>query len=534
MKLWRSRWCRVALLPTLVGATAVAGPLARADIGTELPLIIDVSTPAAGQCDGALHGTTAVYFPPGVPAHADVEWRILGGGQPIRTGITPVNSDVMTVGFDIRQDELPADGRLRVDARARVPGGAVGGYGKPWNLRVSRECRPLHVVSAGDSVTWGQGLGLDRTFADLTAEALGTQTGRTARLHDYSVSGAALDAPVLHADTEDAGCPVDAKTTDETRTDRLPDVFCQLEQAGAEARAGGYPVDLVLLDGCINDLDPLFGIPVGVTPGTKDVTAAVQRECAGVGAEADNPAVHVPYFSGAKLGYGGRGMRAAIEKAHNLPGSPKVLVSNYFHGEDAPGAPEALRARWSEFIRVSAETFRQAAQQANSAAGEVYAVAADGLVSRDGGDHGPWMNPLGDEEVSLRLLACPHIEAPPQCRTAAVSHTDVDGAREYAKTFLLNPVVREWFGGGGPLGDGFTVSKTSGPAGTTVEFDGAPAGGAIRQYDWYFGDGAHASTDGPTIAHAYRDPGPNLPRLVVTDMTGRRAMYELEEPIVIG
>lgn len=144
------------------------------------------------------------------------------------------------------------------------------------------------------------------------------------------------------------------------------------------------------------------------------------------------------------------------------------------------------------------------------------------------------MNPLGDEEVSLRLLACPHIEAPPQCRTAAVSHADVDGAREFAKTFLLNPAVREWFGGGGPSGSGFTVSKTTGPAGTTVEFDGAPAGGAIRQYDWYFGDGAHATTDGPEVAHAYRDPGPNLPRLVVTDMTGRRAMYELQEPIVIG
>ncbi|MFF2553232.1 PKD domain-containing protein [Nocardia sp. NPDC058058] len=533
MKLWRSRWLRAAVLPVLVGATAAAGPVARADVIPELPLIIDVSTPADGQCAGPLHGTTAVYFPTGVPAHADVEWRILGGGQPIRTGIIPMNSDVMTIGFDIGQDELPADGRLRVDARARVPGGAASGYGKPWNLRVGRECRPLHVVSAGDAVTWGQGLDLDRTFAGLTAQTLGDQTGRATRLHDYSVSGAALDAPGLHTGAGDASCPLDTKTADESGANELPDVFCQLEQAGAEARAHGYPVDLVLLDGCINDLDPVFGIPVGVTPGTRDLTAAVRRECGGLGAEAVNPAAGVPYFSGAKLGYGGRGMRAAIEKAHALPGNPKVLVSNYFHGADAPGVPEVLRARWSEFVRASAEAFRQAAAQANAVAGEAYAVAADGLASQDG-DRKLWMNPLGDEEISLRLLACPQLtDVPPQCRATAIAHADPDGAREYARAFLLNPAMREWFGGGGPSGDGFTVSRTAGPAGTMVDFDAEPAGGAIRQYDWYFGDGAHIVTKGTAVSHAYTDPGPNLPRLLVTDMTGRQSVYELGEPIVI-
>ncbi|WP_327143253.1 PKD domain-containing protein [Nocardia sp. NBC_01327] len=539
MKLWRSRWWRAALLPALVGATAVSGPVAQADANSDYPLIIDVSTPADGQCAGTkgaehagLHGTTAVYIPPGVPAHSDVEWRILGGGQPIRSGIAPVNSDVVTVGFDIPQDELPADGRLRVDARSRIAGGAVGGYGKPWNLRVSRDCRPLHVVSVGDSVTWGQGLDLDRKFGDLTTETLGTQTGRVTRLHDYSVSGAALDAPSLHSDN--AHCPAANAGGGE-----LPDVFCQLEEAGGEARDRGYQVDLVLLDGCINDLDPIFGIPVGLTPGSQDLTAAVRRECGGAGAEPVNPAANVPYFSSSKLGYGGRGMQDAIEKAHALPGSPKVLVSNYFYGDAAPGTPQGVQQRWSEFVRTSAEAFRTAADRANTAAGETFAVAADGLFGQDGGAVGNdpklWMNPLGDEEISLRLLACPpHSDQAPQCGKAVAGHADVEGARQYAKTFLLNPRVREWFGGGGPLGDGFTVSRTAGPSGSTVDFDATPAGGAIRQYEWYFGDGVHLTTNGPTASHAYADTGPNLPRLVVTDMTGHRSMYELNEPIVIG
>ncbi|WP_157574355.1 PKD domain-containing protein [Nocardia jejuensis] len=492
-------------------------------------MIIDVSTPADNGCNGPLRGTTAVYFPPGVPARADVEWRILAGEQPIRTGIAPVNSDVVTIGFDLRNDELPPDGLLRVDARARSSGGTVGEYGKPWNFRVSRDCRPLHVVSVGDSVMWGQGLDGDRKFAHLTADALTRQTGRTAQVHDYSASGAALDAPEMHPTGDDSLCAEGEGTT--------PDVFCQLARAGSEAASGGYDVDLVLLDGCINDLDPLFGIPVGVTPGTQDLTAAVRRECAGLGAEPVNPAANLPYFSGAKLGYGGRGMQAAIGKAHALPGGPKVMVANYFYGFETDNMPETLLQRWSEFVRSSAEVFRQAAMAANSVAGEQFAVAADGLFAQGGkpGDAELWMNPLGNEAASLRLLACPQLsELPPQCRTVAAGDPDVEGARRYADAFLMNPKVREWFGDGGPADGGFSVSSSTAAVGKDVSFDAAQAGGAIRHYEWYFGDGEREITTEPVVSHAYSGRGPNLPRLVVTDMTGRRSLYELDHPITVG
>ncbi|MFE3697089.1 PKD domain-containing protein [Nocardia tengchongensis] len=554
VKLWRSRRCPAALLPALAGAIAVAGvvaqagqPLpARAEPSSDLPLVIDVSAPQDGQCTGPLRGTTAVYFPPGVGSHAEVEWRILGGGQPIRSGITVVQNDVMTVGFDIRHDELPADGLLRVDARARVPGGEVGGYGKPWNFRVNRDCRPLHVVSVGDSVLWGQsvlgGVSQDRKhrFATVFADALGARTARGATLHDYTASGAALDAPAEHPSGK---CP---------GGDATLDVFCQLAKATADATANGYPVDLVLLDGCLNDLDPVFGIPVGITPGTQDLAAAVHRECGGVGADAVNPAAAVPYFSGAALGYGGRGMRDAVQAAHQLPGMPKVLVGNYFHGYDGERVPESLTQRWSEFVRVSSELFRQAAADANAAAGEEYAAAADGLFTQEAVpvapdaapgardiaqpvDRTPAMNPLGDEAVSLRLLACPPANELPQCRAIpSVTPADLDAARKYAEAFLLNPRISEWFGGSEPFGDGFTASKVTAPPGNAVSFDAARAGGAIRRYDWYFGDGSHETTTDPAASHVYNGRGPNLPRLVVTDMTGHRSLYELAQPITVG
>lgn len=537
------------MLPLAVPVLAVAAGSAPAtgDVIADTPQVIDVSTTPGSLCDGPLQGATAVYFPPGVPLQAEIEWRILAGDKPLRTGVSTMTSEVLTIPFEIAQHELPGNGVLRVDARARIPGGTVTGYGKPWPLTPVRDCDALHVVSVGDSVLWGQVLDLERKFANLTAEALGERTGRAVELHDYSLSGAVLDAPTVPADNDDASCltqhyPKDGNGDISLATtepaERTPDVFCQLEKAAAEASAGGYRIDLVLIDGCVNDLDPFLGIPVGITPGSADLVSAVRRECGGAGADPVNPAASVPYFSGAKLGYGGRGMRAAIEKAHTLPGGPKVLVSNYFHGGDAENLPDGL-ARWSEFVRLSADTFRQAAADANAAAGVDYAVAADGLFAQDNGIIGSarrlWLNPFGDESISLRALVCPEMnELTPQCRTSAVAQPDAEGARQYADAFLLNPRIREWFGGGGPAGDGFTVSHDSGPVGLTVHFDATPAGAAARKYDWYFGDGIHASTTAPTVSHTYTGHGPNLPRLVVTDLEGHRSMYEAGKPIEIG
>ncbi|MBL1073556.1 PKD domain-containing protein [Nocardia sp. 2] len=543
MKVWRSRRCRAALLPALLGAIAVCPIPAQAEPLSDLPLIIDVSTPPDGLCEGPLRGTTAVWYPAGVPAQAEVEWRILAGEQPIRSGITPVTTDVVTVGFDLRQDELPADGLLRVDARSRVPGGTVGEFGRAWKFRVSRDCRPLHVVSVGDSVLWGQRLDDDRSFAQLTAEALGEQTGRGAQVHDYSVAGAVLDAPGLPAANDDTRCPAAAAPADgedltdpSALADRTPDVFCQLAQAATEAEHGGYPIDLVLMNGCINDLDPFLGIPVGVTPGTAELSEAVRRECAGIGAEPENPAANVPYFSSAKSGYGGRGIQAAIERAHALAGGPKVLVANYFDGSDVEGMPDGLRQRWSEFVRVSAEVFRQAATQANAVAGTAYAVSADGLFDQGAsGKPVSWMHPLGDETSSLRVLTCGHAATVrAQCHGVTGEPPNAREAERFADTFLLNPVVREWFGDGGSPGTGFTASRTTGPSGLTVHFDASQAGGGIREYEWFFGDGGHLAASGPHASHTYTAGGPHLPRLLVTDMTGHRRLYELDHPVMIG
>jgi hypothetical protein len=346
----------------------------------------------------------------------------------------------------------------------------------------------------------------------------------------------------------------------------MPDVFCQLEKAGAAARAGGHGVDLVILNGCVNDLDPFFGVPLGITPGVEDLPAAVTRECSGVGAGPDNPARDVPYFSGAKVGYGGRGMRAAIEKAHALPGHPKVVVANFLYPFTVASIPVLrdfctrrdlpadLRARcqaglgqaagrYELYTRLVADAYRQAADEANAAAGNgAYAVAADGLFTLDqsvlAADSKVWANPTTDQAYPLRRNACPEFSpTPQQCLTAAIGHPDIAGSAQYAHNILLNPRLRHWFGLTAELPVAkatVTASTTTGAPGTEVSLGTTARAAAGTSYRWYFGDGTTATTTTPTTTHRYDAVGPSLPRVVTVDGAGDRDLREARGPVVIG
>ncbi|GGM46536.1 hypothetical protein GCM10012275_17010 [Longimycelium tulufanense] len=558
----------VAVMAGLVPATASAGVLGN------YPLILDVDLAPNPTCHAPVRGRLAVYFPPGAAVHTDVEWRVRAGDEERRTGRLTMQGSIATAEFELPYAEVPAEAELRVDARVLGSAGLTSDFGKVWRERLARGCDPVRVVAAGDSVVWGQGLDHDQKFPYLTAQRLGSATGRGFEVHNYSISGAVLDAPELPAGNDDSAClrekyPQDPDGDGEMEmgeiTQNMPDVFCQLEKAGANARAGGYGIDLVMLDGCVNDIDALFGIPLGIMPGTEDLPAAVQRECSGAGAEAQNPARNVPFFSGRSAGYGGRGMREAIEKAHSLPGHPKVIVVNLYYvysrksfpvswqpcATDGLTAEQASRCRgllgraaerFEEYARYSAEAYRQAVEEANAKSADgPYAVATDGLFTRENAvlAENPklWSYPATDRAASLRAFACPAMSSnPPQCLVAAIGHPNVEGARQYAENFLLNPRLRSWFGlGSEPQEQGFAVSEVSGPPGLTVSFDASVAarrGG--QQFEWHFGDGTRTTTSEPVATHTYYGRGPNLPRLVAVDGDGKRTLYEAPRPVVIG
>ncbi|KPC66575.1 hypothetical protein ADL29_03940 [Streptomyces chattanoogensis] len=566
------------LFGQLLGGLPAAAQTAAHTIalpGSAFPLVLDVDLTPNPVCSGAVHGRVEVYDPAAAKAGATVEWRVRAGEKQLAGGRLDMAADVGTAKFSIPFDRVPAtETALQIDARVAASSGgqAPGRYGKVWRDTIRRGCHPVRVASVGDSVVWGQGLDHDQKFPYLTGELLGRRTGRGVQHMDYSISGAVLDAPELPAGNNDAAC---LRTTEKQDPDgdgemefgevtqQMPDVFCQLEKAGAQARAGGYGLDLVVINGCINDLDPFFGIGVGITPGSENLRKAVKRECSGIGAAAENPAKDVPYFSGAKVGYGGRGMQAAIEKAHSLPGHPKVLVADFYYALSRSSSPIPVKTcstpgvagawltsckaalgsvaeRYEQYTQLANAAYHQAAAAANKASKDgSYAVAADGLFTVDNAvlsrDSKVWNTPLTDPAFPLRTRACPELSATPlQCLSAAVGHPDIEGARQYADAFLLNPSVRRWFHlpRQGPRarlnapGNAHVGSEVR----MSVTVDGKQPAAGYR-YHWYFGDGTQQETSEAAVTHAYDRKGPWLSRVVMTGQEGRRVLVEAARPL---
>ncbi|MFJ9419429.1 PKD domain-containing protein [Streptomyces sp. NPDC101227] len=568
----------VALLGQLLGGLPAEAAGTIALPGTAFPLVLDVDMTPNPVCSGPVRGRVEIYDPAAARAGATVEWRVRAGEKQLAGGRLEMSARVGTADFRIPFDRVPAaETALQVDARiaAASSGHAPGHYGKVWRDTLRRGCHPVRVASVGDSVVWGQGLDHDQKFPYLTGQLLGRETGRGFQHMDYSISGAVLDAPELPAGNDDAAC---LRTTEKQDPDgdgemefgevtqQMPDVFCQLEKAGAQARAGGYGLDLVVINGCINDLDPFFGIGVGITPGSEDLPEAVKRECSGIGAAAENPAKDVPYFSGAKVGYGGRGMQAAIEKAHSLPGRPKVIVADFYYALSRSSSPIPVKTcstpgvagarltscrsalggvadRYEQYTQLANAAYHQAATAANKAsAGGPYAVAADGLFTVDNAlltrDSKVWNTPVTDPAFPLRTRACPELSATPaQCLSAAVGHPDIEGARQYADAFLRNPSVREWFHlpAQGPQAQ-LNVPEHA-PVGSDVRMsatvDGKPPAAGYR-YHWYFGDGTQRETGEAAVTHAYDRKGPWLSRLVMTGPDGRKVLVEAARPLTTG
>ncbi|MEU9111388.1 PKD domain-containing protein [Streptomyces sp. NPDC048483] len=564
----------VALLSQPLGGLPAAAQTSALP-GSAFPLVLDVDLTPNPVCSGAVRGRVEIYDPAAAKAGATVEWRVRAGEEQLAGGRLNMAANVGTAKFSIPFDRVPAaETALQVDARiaGSTGGHAPGHYGKVWRDTIRRGCDPVRVASVGDSVVWGQGLDHHQKFPYLTGESLGRETGRGHQHMDYSISGAVLDAPELPAGNDDAACLHTTEKQDPDGdgemefgevTQQMPDVFCQLEKAGAQARAGGYGLDLVVINGCINDLDPFFGIGVGITPGSENLPEAVKRECSGVGAAAENPAKDVPYFSGAKVGYGGRGMQAAIVKAHSLPGRPKVIVADFYYALSRSSSPIPVKScsrpgvagarlasckgalggvaeRYEQYTQLANAAYHQAAAAANKASTDgPYAVAADGLFTVDNAlltrDSKVWNTPVTDPAFPLRTRACPELSATPlQCLSAAVAHPDIEGARQYADAFLLNPSVRKWFHlpRQGPRAQ-LNVPENAhvgSEVRMSVTVDGKPPAAGYR-YHWYFGDGTQREAGKATVIHAYDRKGPWLPRVVMTGMDGRRVLVEASRAI---
>lgn len=118
--------------------------------------------------------------------------------------------------------------------------------------------RPLNLLVLGDSISWGQGLKDEHKAWYLVKTWLKQTTGRDVRERIEAHSGAVIGS------VGDAR-PTSLVPLDGELSRGLPSVNDQLDEA-LKSYADPRQVDLVLMDGCINDVDSRKLLDAGNTP----------------------------------------------------------------------------------------------------------------------------------------------------------------------------------------------------------------------------------------------------------------------------
>ncbi len=141
---------------------------------------------------------------------------------------------------------------------------------------------PFRMVAIGDSIMWGQGLADSAKFTSLTRDALRTALNVDVELTSFAHSGAILRGTtgVLPAvsQQEPLGFDQNALLTPGEIPNSFPTILHQLNVQGAAPAVKRNEVDLVLIDGCINDV----GVMTILNPQSTSsaVRAAAQTKCA--------------------------------------------------------------------------------------------------------------------------------------------------------------------------------------------------------------------------------------------------------------
>lgn len=342
--------------------------------------------------------------------------------------------------------------------------------------------RPLNLLVLGDSISWGQGLRDEHKASYLVKSWLQQQTGREVRELIEAHSGAVIGSVEATADT----AALDAATTLDGELSRAsPTINDQIDSA-VKAYTNPSLVDLVLVNGCINDLDSRRLLNAANTP--DNIRQLAQAKC-GEPVEAlltrittVFPAAHVVIIGYYPI--------LTENSANDL--FMRALAKRFY--DPPPGAAKmndkTLRAR---LIAISREWYETSNQMLSAAAQKVDArLAANGSHQRvlfaDVGLHpenafaarqsrlwgfdASWLRKMlvvftlgrvqlrsNDERRSFRSDLCKAFYKKPEhetseqktiredrlmrCRLAAVAHPNRKGAALYADAIgrVLKPIV---------------------------------------------------------------------------------------------
>ncbi len=191
---------------------------------------------------GTVSGPNAVTLTWAGQPEANAGYRIVrnGGNQP------PTGFDAQGLLY-VDRNLPPGEYTYTVASLMRLANGEVitGEYTHP--VKVST--RPFNIVAIGDSVMWGQGLLPANKFATRVRDWLAGQLGKTVDLRMRAHSGAITyptpGGPIYENRSYDGEVPSDWPTISHQVT---------LASAPAAGQPPAHEIDLVLIDGCANNI----------------------------------------------------------------------------------------------------------------------------------------------------------------------------------------------------------------------------------------------------------------------------------------
>jgi hypothetical protein len=149
----------------------------------------------------------------------------------------------------------------------------LGEPSRPVQLLV----RPFNIIAVGDSIMWGQGLAQDHKFVTKVQQWLQSQfgPGKEVRLRNFARSGALVK---LQPPTVEAQYAVELSTISAEIPRDTPSVMYQALFLAPGPGVDPSDVDLVLVDGCANDVD-LARYVLDPTVSEAALGARIQEKC---------------------------------------------------------------------------------------------------------------------------------------------------------------------------------------------------------------------------------------------------------------
>jgi lysophospholipase L1-like esterase len=460
-----------ALIKPTFTAPAPVGPAPATSEPPRVTAAVEVVTPRALAPSSvtvslAPDGATRITW---APRPETQTYLIMRNGAPIRV------SSMQTSGvYDDRG--LPGGSyTYTVQSLIRAAGGVdvPGESSAPLTLLT----RPFNVVAVGDSVMWGQGLAESSKFVTLVRQRLQSQLGKPVRLFLLARSGAELGLmpypSQFPATAENQAVQELAGSSGEIpRT--LPSIMHQALSL-APAQVPPADVDLVLMDGCINDVG--VGTILNPTIAEADIGRRTQQLCGPETMDARLAQVHQRYPNARILltGYfpivSNLSDLTAVAVLMTNVGALSTAVAPLFGVPLDPVTGAVAGAVTTQVLRNKAVSSSAVFHATSTSA---LMTSAIGSNQRLGGnrirfvpipfaaqnayaapDTWLWLVPTPgvplpnavDEVFEQRLRACQSVpNMPPACIPASMGHPNVKGALAYANaiTSALAEFVPAW------------------------------------------------------------------------------------------